>query len=183
MTNVLRGTRAVGAAIVTIVVIGTASVTSAALSSLDRPAIARVGAARLQTTPVASPEVRDLQGVLQLINGHRAAAGQPPVTGNAKVAAAAQAHSNDQAANNTMSHTGSDGANTGTRLRRAGFTWMAWGENVAAGQPDVPTVIDAWMNSPGHRAIILGDFQYMNVAVARAADGTPYWTLVAASGS
>jgi uncharacterized protein YkwD len=185
MTMMLRKGRSVGAVIVTFVVMGAGYVSTAALTVVDRPASVRMTAARddLARLVVVPIDVRDLQASLDLINAERAAAGLRPVVGNAKVSAAAQAHSNDQAAMNTMSHTGSDGANAGTRLERQAFSWNAWGENVAAGFTSAPSVMQAWMNSPGHRATILGNYQYMGIAVAPASNGTLYWTLVAASGA
>lgn len=185
MTKMLRKGLSVGAVIVTFVLTGTAFVTSAALTVVNRPASVRMTAARddLAQLVIVPIEVRDLQASIELLNAERAAAGLRPVAANTKVTAAAQAHSDDQARTRTMSHTGSDGSNTGVRLERVGFSWTAWGENVAAGFTSAPSVIQAWMNSPGHRATILGNYQYMGVAVARSSDGTMYWTLVAASGA
>ena len=185
MTMMLRKGLSVGAVIVTFVLMGTAFVTSAALTAVNRPASVRMTAARddLSQLVVIPIETRDLQASLDLVNAERAAAGLRPVTGNAKVTAAAQAHANDQAAMGAMSHTGSDGSNAGIRLERQGFVWTAWGENVAAGFTSAPSVMAAWMNSPGHRATILGNYQYMGIAVAQSANGTMYWTLVAASGA
>ena len=44
------------------------------------------------------------------------------------------------------------------------FEWTAQGENVAGGQSTPAAVVDAWMNSPGHRANILNpEYGYMGV--------------------
>ena len=49
------------------------------------------------------------------------------------------------------------------------------------GYPDAASVMDGWMNSPGHRANILsGNVTEIGVGLAYAADGTPYWTMVLA---
>ena len=53
------------------------------------------------------------------------------------------------------SHAGSDGSNAGQRIERQGYRWRAWAENVAVGYPDAASVMDGWMNSPGHRENIL----------------------------
>ena len=77
-----------------------------------------------------------------------------------------------------MSHTGTDGSNPGDRIARAGYRFSAWGENVAIGYPDAASVMDGWMNSPGHRANILsGNVTEIGIGLAYAADGTPYWTM------
>ena len=41
----------------------------------------------------------------------------------------------------------------------------------------------AWMASPGHRAQLTGNYQWVGISMVRSADGTAYWTLVVASGS
>ena len=97
---------------------------------------------------------------------------------NGSLTSAAQAHANDQAARDTMSHTGSDGSNAGTRIQRTGYPVRNWGENVAAGYSTPDAVVAAWMASPGHRAnIVSGSFTQIGVAVAYAADGTAYWAM------
>jgi uncharacterized protein YkwD len=109
-------------------------------------------------------------------------AGLAPLTAHSAVEQAALIHSIDQARMNQMSHTGSDGSNGGTRLTRAGYTWSTWGENVAAGYGSASSVVAGWMGSSGHRANIVNpSFVHVGVAVAYAADGTPYWTMLLAA--
>jgi uncharacterized protein YkwD len=121
-------------------------------------------------------------GVLELINAARADAGLAPLVWNDQVAAAAAAHSADMAATGTMSHTGSDGSDGGDRLTAEGFRWSAWGENIASGYTTAHSLFDAWMASSGHRRQILGSHRYVGLAVATSSTGTPYWTLVVATG-
>jgi uncharacterized protein YkwD len=53
-----------------------------------------------------------------------------------------------------MAHESPDGEGPGERARRHGYN--SWGaENVAKGQRSAEQVMEAWMNSPGHRANIL----------------------------
>jgi hypothetical protein len=55
---------------------------------------------------------------------------------------------------NYMSHQNPEGEGPGERARRHGYN--AWGaENVAKGQTSAAQVMDAWMNSEGHRNNIL----------------------------
>lgn len=42
--------------------------------------------------------------------------------------------------------------------------WTALGENVAQGQPDAASVHEAWMESPGHRANVLGNYTDIGIA-------------------
>lgn len=112
------------------------------------------------------------------VNRERAAAGVGAVSMCASLQRAAQAHSTDQAQRSTMSHTGGDGSTLSVRADRAGYAgWRRLAENVAAGQPDVASVVGAWMRSPGHRANLL-DGRLAHIGVGRVADtsGRLYWT-------
>jgi uncharacterized protein YkwD len=112
--------------------------------------------------------------IVQLVNAERAKAGCRPLTVNAELMKAAQAHSADMAAHQNMSHTGSDGSSPGDRITRAGYVWSAYGENVAYGYATADQVMTGWMNSPGHRANIL-NCSYQEIGVGLAQPGS-YWT-------
>jgi uncharacterized protein YkwD len=60
-------------------------------------------------------------------------------------------------------------------MERAGYRFERAGENVAAGQPTVESVMAAWMRSPGHRRNVLGKFSEIGAGVATDRNGTPYW--------
>ena len=129
--------------------------------------------------PVAPAATGALQQVVDITNVRRSEHGLPALGVNGLLANAAQAHSADQAAANTMSHIGTDGSNPGDRITRAGYRFSAWGENVAAGYGDAASVMNGWMNSSGHRANILnGNFTEIGIGLAYSANGTPYWTMV-----
>ncbi|KAE8899683.1 hypothetical protein PF005_g3770 [Phytophthora fragariae] len=116
--------------------------------------------------------------MLELVNKQRAANGLSSLCMNSKLAASALRHSEDMAAKNYMAHDGSDGSTMEERITEAGFIWTAVGENVAAGQETVSDVMTAWMNSPEHKANILGDYKMFGTAYAYNADSTyqHYWT-------
>jgi uncharacterized protein YkwD len=121
-------------------------------------------------------DVRAARAVLDAVNAARASRGVAPLRWDDAASRAAQAHSEDMAAMRQMSHLGSDGSDAGTRLRAAGATWSSWGEALGAGQRDAASLVQAWMGSDGHRAVLLGAFTRAGVGVAVSADGTPYWT-------
>lgn len=128
--------------------------------------------------PAQTPQDR----VVQLVNERRGEAGLAPVSVSGQLTTAAQNHSADQARTGVMSHTGSDGSNTGTRISRTGYRYRTYGENVAAGYGSADAVMTAWMNSSGHRANILnGNFTQIGVGLAYKSDGTPFWTMVLAA--
>jgi len=116
--------------------------------------------------------------MLASVNAQRAQAGVGALSLCGTLTTAAQRHSEDQAAHNSMTHTGSDGSTLGTRAGRAGYNgWTALGENVAYGYTGVDSVMTGWMNSSGHRANILSS-TYTHVGFGRATSGsgTEYWT-------
>ncbi|OAH14992.1 cysteine-rich secretory protein family protein [Streptomyces jeddahensis] len=123
------------------------------------------------TTASASGE---LARIVELVNDERSKAGCSPVTLNATLSKAAQAHSEDMASHQNMSHTGSDGSNPGDRITRAGYSWSTYGENVAYGYSTPEQVMAGWMASPGHKANILNcSFKEIGVGLAQPND---YWT-------
>ena len=92
--------------------------------------------------------------------------------------AAAQGHSDYQAAIKTMTHDGPGGNSPGARMTAAGYSWRAWGENVAYGYNDCAAVIAAWMNSPGHRVNMLNPaYTNIGIAVAIGSNCYKYWTM------
>lgn len=97
----------------------------------------------------------DLNQVIVLTNQYRRAAGCGDLTWNPALAAAAQRHADDMAANNFFGHTSSNGASFVTRIRQAGYRYRLAAENLAGGQGSAEEVVQAWMSSPGHRANIL----------------------------
>lgn len=131
----------------------------------------------------ADPTVADQ--VLALVNSERARAGCRPVTLDARLSAAALAHSQDMASNNYFDHTGADGSSAADRVTRAGYDWSMTGENIAAGYDSPAEVMAGWMDSPGHRANILNcQYAHMGLGyVYEAGDSFPgpygyshYWT-------
>jgi uncharacterized protein YkwD len=90
-------------------------------------------------------------------------------------------HSDDMVALNFFSHTGSSGGTVGSRATAAGYIWSTVGENIAAGQPDMASVVAAWMASPGHCANIMNNrFRDIGlVCVSGNANNTyrTYWTM------
>ena len=112
--------------------------------------------------------------MLALTNAQRAAAGCGALVADPALAAVARAHSADMRDRHFFSHTNPDGLDPFDRAAAAGLSARA--ENIAYGQPDPAAVMDAWMNSAGHRANILDcSLTRLGVGVAEGAGG-PWWT-------
>ncbi|MHA5052790.1 CAP domain-containing protein [Streptomyces sp. SD15] len=128
------------------------------------------------TAPVTvSAEAAAEAEVLKLVNEERAKVGCSAVAANSALSALAEAFSDDMAARGFFDHTDPNGLSPWDRAAKAGITDLG-GENIARGQADAAAVMDAWMNSPGHRANILNcDFKTLGVGVHYGSGG-PWWT-------
>jgi uncharacterized protein YkwD len=91
---------------------------------------------------------------------------------------AARSHSRDMAAYRYMSHTDYNNEDPAERMAESGYpVRYGWAENIAYGSSTAGQVMYAWMTSPGHRKNILDcNLRAIGVGVARAQDGTLYWT-------
>lgn len=79
-------------------------------------------------------------------------------------------------------HIRPDGTTCTTAFQENGIIYGAWSENVAAGQQTPEEVVDAWMNSPPHKAAILNtEYTYMGVGYYYSENDTQnfyhFWTL------
>ena len=75
----------------------------------------------------------------------------------------------------SFSHTRPDGSSFSTALTEAGVSYIRSGENIAYGQTTPQQVVQAWMDSAGHRANIL-DAGFTHIGVGHAVvNGTAYW--------
>ncbi|KXS16477.1 hypothetical protein M427DRAFT_154415 [Gonapodya prolifera JEL478] len=93
-----------------------------------------------------------------LVNIQRTQVGLPPMGLDDRPNQAAQLHSQEQD-NTGVSQFSADGRNPIERVAPlVGAGWTAIGQNVAGRFPDETSVMNAWMNSPPHRADILGDY-------------------------
>ncbi|MGW1537831.1 CAP domain-containing protein [Streptomyces aureus] len=115
--------------------------------------------------------------VVALTNTERARAGLAPLTAEATLTTAAQAHCADMVARDFYAHTSPEGGQPWDRAAAAGFTLGAIGENIACGQRSPAEVVQGWMDSPGHRANILKrDFTHIGIGLAGGSSAGMYWT-------
>lgn len=118
-----------------------------------------------------------------LLNGFRAANGLAPLALVPTVTAVAQAHAEDLARREVLTH-GSGPNNSDTaanRLEAAGYAWGFSAENVAFGQRNLQEVMAAWDGSVGHRETMLAEMAtHYGFGGARNHIG-PYWVLVLAA--
>mgnify|MGYP000967410005 CR=1 FL=1 len=125
------------------------------LLSISVATLAALGSA----PPAAQAQPAD-QGVAVLghVNAVRAAHGCGPVRADPQLTAAAARQAHDMLANGVQGHTGSDGSSVAQRVTAAGYSYAALGEVMFWGTGTAGTPANAvtwWMNSPGHRAVLL----------------------------
>lgn len=115
------------------------------------------------------------QQVLDLVNEERAKVGAAPLKMNTKAVNAADIRAKEIV--NSFSHTRPNGSSFTTALTESGVTFRTAGENIAWGQKTPQEVMNAWMNSQGHKANILNTaFTEIGIGVYQAPSGTMYWT-------
>ena len=113
--------------------------------------------------------------VLKLVNQERAKAGLGALTTNATLQQAANKRAQEIVT--SFSHTRPDGRSSFSVLDEYNISYRAAGENIAYGQKTPSEVMNAWMNSSGHRANILGSqFGKVGIGVYKASNGLYYWT-------
>jgi stress response protein SCP2 len=117
--------------------------------------------------------------VVAATNVERARHGLPALTVDARLAAAAQAHSDDMVRRDFFSHGNPDGHQVWDRALAQGYQYRKVAENIAAGQRSAAEVVQGWMDSPGHRANIL-DGELTQIGVGHALGGSygTTWTQV-----
>lgn len=122
-----------------------------------------------ETEPQRRPSGGPAAQVVELTNAERADAGCDPLGTDDRLAAAAQGHAEDMAAQGYFDHVSRDGRRFDDRISAEGHP-APGGENIARGQRSAAEVVQAWMDSPGHRRNIL-DCDFATVGVGHAPDG------------
>jgi len=132
------------------------------------PTEAPDGEAAPAETPTPAPESTvaaeptpvpiDPAEVIALLNAYRTSRGLSALRVNPALTAAAQAYARLTAESNywgSNPHIGPDGSTPQSRLVAAGYGGRYKGETMAAGQTSPQEVLDTWLNSPAHAAIVL----------------------------
>ncbi len=138
--------------------------------------------------PAGSTITADELEVVRLVNEARSAArscggtqysSAPPLKVDSRLVRSARGHSEDMASYGYFSHQGRDGSLPWDRMRAAGYSYHAAGENIAAGMSTPQAAVSAWLRSPGHCANIMKE-TFTEIGVGYAHDSNAqyrhYWT-------
>lgn len=127
------------------------------------------------TIPQTEDGVRAFEReVIRLVNEQRAQNGLSPLRENWELSRVARFKSQDMADNRYFSHTSPTYGTPFQMMKDFGLSYRTAGENIAYGQRTPQAVVDAWMNSAGHRANIL-NASFTQIGVGYVAAGH-YWT-------
>ena len=115
--------------------------------------------------------------VLKLVNAERAKYGISALTWADDLARIARAHSQDMIRRSFFDHTNPDGQSPFDRLKNSGIRYRYAAENIAYGQRTPEAVMNAWMNSSGHRKNILNaNLREIGIGAVSSSGGMIYWT-------
>lgn len=113
------------------------------------------------------------QKVLNLVNKERRSQGLSALSLSAEAQQAARVRAKEIVS--SFSHTRPNGTSCFTVLNEIGAKYTSAGENIAKGQKTPEQVVEAWMNSPSHRANILSS-KYTKLGVGCYFNGSnTYW--------
>ena len=125
--------------------------------------------------PEADSGVREYEKeVVRLVNVERTKNGLRELTEDWELSRVARFKSQDMKDNRYFSHTSPVYGSPFDMIKNFGISYRSAGENIARGQKTPQAVVNAWMNSSGHRANIL-NASYTKIGVGYVSDGN-YWT-------
>jgi len=94
--------------------------------------------------------------IIDATNEQRIQAGLPPLKTNDKLAESSKLKVEDMITNDYFAHTSPSGKTVADLGNEVGYDYVVMGENLALGNfTDVNDLMQAWMNSPEHKANIL----------------------------
>lgn len=115
--------------------------------------------------------------VIRLVNVQRANNGLGALTQNWELSRVARYKSQDMLSKGYFAHQSPTYGSPFVMMDNFGIKFSAAGENIAYGHKTPAEVMNSWMNSSGHRSNILSPaYNQIGVGVAKAANGTYYWT-------
>ena len=167
---------------------GTAGADAASAVGASGAAAAASGISQASVGPQAAGASAQTfeERALALVNAARATArscgatthpAAPPMRWDTRTVQASRAQAEYLQQNNAFSHTGANGSTVGDRLTATGYAWSTVGENIAAGHLDLPAVVQAWIDSPGHCANIMNaNFVDVGIALVPGTSANTYRT-------
>lgn len=134
--------------------------------------------AKAEQPKAAAPATSEVsafeQKVFELTNQERVKAGIPALKLDVELSKVAREKSLDMQAKGYFDHNSPTYGSPFDMMKQFGISYRTAAENIAMGQRSPEEVVNAWMNSEGHRKNIL-NANYTHLGVGYAAGGN-YWT-------
>ncbi|MFP7735687.1 CAP domain-containing protein [Priestia aryabhattai] len=115
------------------------------------------------------------QKVVDLVNQEREKQGLKPLTLNKELSDVARIKSKDMMDKGYFDHNSPTYGSPFDMMKQFGIEYTTAGENIAKGQQSPEDVMNAWMNSDGHRKNILNP-DFTEIGVGYVKGDTTYWT-------
>ncbi|WP_461673481.1 CAP domain-containing protein [Priestia megaterium] len=115
------------------------------------------------------------QKVVDLVNQEREKQGLKPLTLNKELSDVARTKSKDMMDKGYFDHNSPTYGSPFDMMKQFGIEYTTAGENIAKGQQSPEDVMNAWMNSDGHRKNILNP-DFTEIGVGYVKGDTTYWT-------
>lgn len=155
--------------------IACASKPTSSSKNTSRSSAGATAAPRTVTSASTAPKLEE--DILVLINKHRKSKGLAPLSGNMVIQMEARRHSMAMATNRIAF--GHDGFNIRSKIVTSKVPGTnAVAENVAYGSNTAKEVVDGWLNSPGHKKNIEGNYKLTGIGVVRGQDSRLYFTQI-----
>ena len=130
---------------------------------------------QIVTIPGGDEGVKSVEAeVVRLVNAERAKEGLAPLTLDWELSRVARYKSQDMHDRGYFSHQSPTYGSPFEMMRAFGLRYRTAGENIARGYASAAQVVNAWMNSSGHRANIM-NAGFTKIGVGYVADGN-YFT-------
>jgi uncharacterized protein YkwD len=129
--------------------------------------------------PAVDPSAADsneitAENVLDVMNAYRAEASLPPLHLDASLSQAAEDRMRDMEDGGWWNHESPEGTPPFVWLARHDYDYLYAGENLAAGFETARLLVESWMESPGHRANIMGaQFSDCGIAIIEGSTKGP----------
>lgn len=181
--QVLGSLTDVGTTVTMPLVVGdtTESVEKPSLVSYLRTIKTPTGSTKEDTATSADLATLSTNSIVDATNRERIKAGLPPLGLNEKLTLSATAKTKDMIKKQYFEHVSPTGEAVSELGQKVGYNYIILGENLALGNfTDGNDVVEAWMNSPGHRANILNtNYEEIGVYAAKATyQGREVWFAV-----
>lgn len=148
--------------------------TAAGTAGAAEAAVNPVKTAHIATSQSQSQPMERIPGLLSDVNAYRATQHLAALKLNTQLDTSSQAKAKDLVTRHYWSHTTPDGKSPWTFINAAGYDYRRVGENLAKCYDSPQAIVDAWIASPEHHAILVGDYKDVGFGAVTDAIGCQY---------